>query len=260
MKTFRILFLGDVVGPEAVKVVLSRLWAIRKAENIDFTVVNGENCAPGNGIDRDGASRLLSGGADVITTGNHVFKRFDSDRLLEDEPRILRPANFPPQVSGNGFILAEASGFTVLVINLLGIVDSEPLACPFACADRILAENAGKYDFSLVDFHAEATSEKGAMSFYLDGRVSALIGTHTHVQTCDEHVTSGGTAFITDVGMCGPENSVLGVRPDCIIRRLTLHHPVKFELSDNPIKLSGAIVEIDAVTKKALSIIRSTFL
>ena len=147
MKNFRILFFGDVVGPDATKRLASSLWGLRKKYGADMAIVNGENCAPGNGIDKAGAEMLLSGGADVITTGNHVFKRFEADSLLDDEPGIIRPANYPPQLSGAGFSLCDCGSATVLVINLLGLVDMEPLACPFATADKILAENRGKYDF-----------------------------------------------------------------------------------------------------------------
>ena len=256
MKNFRILFFGDVVGPDATKRLASSLWGLRKKYGADMAIVNGENCAPGNGIDKAGAEMLLSGGADVITTGNHVFKRFEADSLLDDEPGIIRPANYPPQLSGAGFSLCDCGSATVLVINLLGLVDMEPLACPFATADKILAENRGKYDFSIVDFHAEATSEKKAMLFYLDGRVTALVGTHTHVETADETITESGTAYITDVGMCGAEKSVLGVKPECIIRRLTTHHPVKFEVAEGKTVLCGVLIEIDPATGKAVSIKR----
>lgn len=256
MKNFRILFFGDVVGPKSAERLSSSLWGLRKKYNADFVIVNGENCASGNGIDKGGADMLLSGGADTITTGNHVFKRFEADNLLEDEKRIIRPANFPPQLAGAGFSLCEASGLTVLTINLLGIVNMEPLSCPFAAADKILSANAGNYDISIIDFHAEATSEKKALLYYLDGKVTAIIGTHTHVETADETVTENGTAYITDVGMCGSEESVLGVKPECIIKKLTTHHPVKFEIADGKIALHGVLIEIDAESKKAVSIER----
>lgn len=256
MKNFRILFFGDVVGPRAAEKLGSSLWSLRKKYGADMVIVNGENCAPGNGIDKAGADMLLSGGADVITTGNHVFKRFEADTLLDDEPRIIRPANYPPQLAGAGFSLCDCGQATVLVINLLGLIGMEPLACPFATADKILAENKGKYDISVIDFHAEATSEKKALLFYLDGRASALVGTHTHVETADEAVTDNGTAYITDVGMCGAENSVLGVKPECIIRRLTAHHPVKFELADGNLAFCGVLIEFDPSSGKALSIER----
>lgn len=257
MKNFRILFFGDVVGPRAAEKLGSSLWSLRKKYGADMAIVNGENCAPGNGIDKAGADMLLSGGADIITTGNHVFKRFEADTLLNDElRRIIRPANYPPQLAGAGFSLCDCGSATVLVINLLGLVDMEPLACPFATADKILAENKGKYDISVIDFHAEATSEKKALLFYLDGKVSAIVGTHTHVETADETVTESGTAYITDVGMCGAEKSVLGVNPECIIRRLTTHHPVKFEVAEGKPVLCGVLIEIDPSTGKAVSIER----
>lgn len=256
MNNYKVLFLGDVVGPGSTEYVSKRLWKLRKELGADFAVVNGENCAPGNGIDRSGAESLLRGGADVITTGNHVFKRFEAESLLEDEKTILRPANYPDRVAGAGFAMTEAAGKTLLVINLMGIVNMEPIGDPFAKADAILRENEGKYDFSLIDFHAEATSEKAALAFYLDGRVGAVIGTHTHVQTADEKILPGGTAFITDAGMCGPSPSVLGVEPQCIIKKLTLHTPVKFEISDNPTEINGVLLTFDAGSGKATEIKR----
>ena len=256
MKNFRLIFLGDVVGPASVEYVAKNLWKLRKEYDADAAVVNGENCAAGNGIDKDGVSRLISGGADVITTGNHVFKRFEAERLLEDEPRVIRPANYPACVSGSGFSVFDTGTGRLLVINLLGLINMEPLGDPFACADGILKENAGKFDYSFVDFHAEATSEKAALAFYLDGRVGAVAGTHTHVQTADEQILPGGTAFITDVGMCGPKSSVLGVSPECIIKKLTRHTPVKFVLSENRPEINGIAVEFDSNTKKAVDITR----
>lgn len=256
MKNFKVLFLGDVVGPESTEYVAKHLWKLRESYGADVAVVNGENCAAGNGIDRNGAELLLRGGADVITTGNHVFKRFEAESLLEDEKRVLRPANYPDRVAGAGFAMTEAAGRILLVINLMGVVEMEPIGDPFAKADAILRENAGKYDFSLIDFHAEATSEKAALAFYLDGRAGAVIGTHTHVQTADEKILPGGTAFITDAGMCGPSMSVLGVEPKCIIKKLTLHTPVKFEIAKNPTEINGVLTEFDAQSGKAVSIER----
>lgn len=256
MKNFKTIFLGDVVGPAAVEYVAKNLWRLRKDYGADAAVVNGENCAPGNGIDRSGVERLISGGADIITTGNHVFKRFEAERLLEDEKRVLRPANFPSRLAGAGFSICDTGRGRMLVINLLGIVGMEPLEDPFGCADKILKENEGKYDYSIIDFHAEATSEKAALAFYLDGRVGAVLGTHTHVQTADEQIFPKGTAFITDVGMCGPQLSVLGVEPECIIKKLTLHTPVKFVISNNPVKIHGVIVEFDENSGKAVKIER----
>ena len=256
MKNFKLIFLGDVVGPASVEYVAKNLWKLRKEFDVDAAVVNGENCAAGNGIDKEGVLRLISGGADVITTGNHVFKRFEAERLLEDEPAVLRPANFPPCVSGSGFSVIDTAAGRLLVINLLGQINMEPIGDPFACADKILKENEGEYDYSFIDFHAEATSEKAALAFYLDGRVGAVAGTHTHVQTADEQLLPGGTAFITDVGMCGPVQSVLGVSPECIIKKLTRHTPVKFVLSENPPQINGIVIEFDPNTKKAASIKR----
>ena len=254
MKNFKVIFLGDTVGPASVEYVAKNLWKLRKEYDVDAAVVNGENCAAGNGIDKDGVSRLISGGADVVTTGNHVFKRFEAERLLEDEPRVLRPANFPPSVSGSGFSIVDTGRGRLLIINLLGIINMEPLGDPFACADKILKENEGKYDYSFIDFHAEATSEKAALAFYLDGRVGAVAGTHTHVQTADEQILPGGTAFITDVGMCGSMNGVLGIKTECILHKFMIHTPVRFEEAKGDEALHGAVFEIDAASGKCLSV------
>ena len=256
MSNIRILFLGDVVGPNGVDYVCANLPGIIEKEKIGFTIINGENCAKGNGIDGELCSKMIFKGADVVTTGNHAFKRTDSESIFEKNERLLRPANFPSELSGNGYGIFDGNGFSVLVINVLGTVNMEPLSCPFKTTEKILESNAEKYDISVIDFHAEATSEKYALASYLDGKVNAVIGTHTHVQTADEHILPNGTAFITDVGMCGPKESALGVKPECIIKRLMTHTPVKFELSDNPCEINGIIIDVDSNTKKSVGITR----
>lgn len=255
----KLLILGDVSRSASCDYLAEKLWTYRKENEIDFAVVNGENSAEGNGIDKTSAQTLLSAGADVITTGNHAFRRYDAKDLFEKNKNILRPANFPGNVPGDGAVLTEAAGMSILVVNILGIIMMEPLENPFVCADRILKRYEGKYDISILDFHAEATSEKQALSHYLDGRITVFFGTHTHVATADECILPKGTAYITDVGMCGPDFSVLGIKPECIIEKMTTYLPVKFIPSENKITAHGILVEIDKETKKAISIRRIAF-
>lgn len=251
--------LGDVSRSASCDYLAEKLWVYRKENEIDFAVVNGENSAEGNGIDKTSAQTLLSAGADVITTGNHAFRRYDAKDLFEKNKNVLRPANFPGNVPGEGAVLTDAAGISILVVNMLGIVMMEPLENPFVCADRVLKRYEGKYDISILDFHAEATSEKQALSHYLDGRITVFFGTHTHVATADECILPKGTAYITDVGMCGPDFSVLGIKPECIIEKMTTYLPVKFVPSENKVTAHGILVEIDKETKKAVSIRRITF-
>lgn len=258
-KYMKILVLGDVSRSSSCKYVCDKLWRFRKENGIDLAIVNGENSAEQNGIDRASAEMLFSAGADVITTGNHAFKRYEAKGLFEEERMLLRPANYPGSVAGEGAVLTDAAGMTVLVINLLGVVMMDPLENPFFTIEKILKKYEGKYDVSVLDFHAEATSEKQALAHYLDGRITLFFGTHTHVQTADECILPKGTAYITDVGMCGPDFSVLGIKPECIIEKMTTCLPVKFIPSTNKVTAHGIIVEIDRKTKKAVSIERITF-
>lgn len=255
----KILVLGDISRSLSCKYVSERLWKYRKDKGIDLVIVNGENSAEQNGIDRASADMLFSAGADVITTGNHAFKRYEAKTLFEEEKMLLRPANFPGMVPGEGAVLTDAAGMTVLVINLLGVVMMEPLENPFFTVEKILSKYKGQYDISVLDFHAEATSEKQALAHYLDGRITLFFGTHTHVQTADECILPKGTAYITDVGMCGPDFSVLGIKPECIIEKMTTGLPVKFIPSANKVTAHGIIVDIDRKTKKATAIERIAF-
>ncbi len=256
---FRILALGDVSRLSSCVYLKNHLRAFQKAHGVSLTVVNGENSAAQNGIDAESAEMLFSAGADVITTGNHAFKRYEAKALFENNPRILRPANYPPEVPGDGAALIDADGMRILVLNLLGVVEMEPLENPFFAARRLLKRYEGEYDLSVLDFHAEATSEKQALSFALDGALTLFFGTHTHVMTADEQILPRGTAYITDVGMCGPQNSVLGIEPSCIIEKMTTGLPVKFLPSQAPVTAHGVLVEVDRETKKARSIERVTF-
>lgn len=258
-EVFRILALGDVSRSSACNYLTEHLWKIRREKNISFVIINGENSAEGNGIDYKSAKQLFSAGADVITTGNHAFRRYEAKKLFEEEKMILRPGNFPAQVPGDGAVIFEVDGMRILVFNLLGIVMMEPLENPFFAADRILKRYEGIYDVAVLDFHAEATSEKQALAYYLDGKIQLFFGTHTHVATADERILPHGTAYITDVGMCGPENSVIGIESACIIEKLTTGLPVKFIPSENRVHANGIVVDIDRKTKKAVSIERIEF-
>lgn len=257
--TVRMLALGDVVGPGGVSALEARLWRFRREREIDFAVVNGENSAPRNGIDPESAQRILSAGADVITTGNHVWRQKPMHDWLESGEPIVRPANYPSSAPGSGSVIIEVEGFRVLVINVLGVIYLDPLENPFACVDGILARNEGRYDFAVLDIHAEATSEKIALGRYFDGRISAIFGTHTHVQTADEQLLPRGSGYITDLGMCGPDDSVLGVRTDIIIDKLRTSLPARFDFADGAVTLHGAVFDIDTATYRVTRVERVSF-
>lgn len=245
----KIMILGDIVGEAGVKYVSSQLWSIRKREGIDYAIVNAENCSDKNGIDKTGAELLLSSGADVLTTGNHAFRRFEAKELFEQNENILRPANFSGEVAGNGYIIDNICGVKILVVNLLGTAFMHPvLENPFLRIDRLLS-SVGEYDVSIVDIHAESTGEKRALGFYLDGRVTCLFGTHTHVATADEQILPRGTAYITDVGMCGAKQSVLGVVPERIIENMKYGTPTRFEFAREDIEAHGIVLELNEAYK-----------
>lgn len=242
MKEIKIILLGDIMGPASADHVAKKLWSKRRELCADMVIANAENCALGNGINKENCEKLIDGGCDVLTTGNHVFKKPEARTLLEDRDDIVRPANFPPDVPGYGYVIKNMGNFSVLVINVMGVTFMEPLANPFRTVEKILNDNKGKYDISVLDIHAEATSEKRALGFYFDGKIDVIVGTHTHVQTADEQILPRGTAYITDLGMCGPKNSVLGVCPECIIERLTKNMPVRYILSDEEPEAHGILV------------------
>ncbi len=249
MKVLKILAVGDVVRTCGVDYLSGgKLRRLRDALGVQFVIVNGENSSHDNGLSPDSASAILDAGADVITGGNHTLRRKDIAPFLDDHKNVLRPANYPADAPGYGYTITECDGSRVLVISLLGTTFMEPLDSPFKTADHILSETAGRYDFALVDIHAEATSEKLALARYLDGRVAAVFGTHTHVPTADVQVLSGGTGYITDLGMTGSGEGILGVKTENVLHKFLKRTPVYFEPATGLCTGQGAVFTIDPTT------------
>ncbi|MFU0832862.1 MAG: 2',3'-cyclic-nucleotide 2'-phosphodiesterase [Oscillospiraceae bacterium] len=249
-----ILAIGDVVGSIGCRFLRKHLPAIKKIKGIDLVIANGENSADGNGLTPSSARYLFDSGVDVITTGNHSFRRRESYDFYDSCPALLRPANYPASAPGKGFKIIDLGRIQIGVLNLIGTVYMESMESPFDAADRILA--AGVPKITLVDFHAEATGEKRSLAYYLDGRVSAVFGTHTHVQTADESILPNGTGYLSDLGMTGPIHSVLGVKPELVIHKMRTKMPVRFETADGDCKIDGAVISIDEKTGKTISIER----
>ena len=242
----RILFVGDVVGAPGRRAVESRLAALKEELGVSFCVLNGENAADGVGITPKLAGRLLEAGADVITLGNHTWRRGGIGEYLEASDRVIRPANFSRSVPGRGLTVQPAAdGTPVAVINVLGSLFLSPAVGMFELVDELVDAAQERAQIVLVDVHAEATSEKVALSRWLDGRVTAVFGTHTHVQTSDARVQPGGTAAITDVGMTGPHDSVIGVKADLAIHRMRTGMPVRFETAEGGVRIEGAVVDCE---------------
>ena len=230
--SIRILMIGDVVGRPGRRAVIDNVPGLVRDERINLTIANGENAAGGNGITREVAGELFSAGVEVITMGNHVWNKKEIYNLISREERIIRPCNYPPGAPGAGYGRYETkNGIKVGVINLSGRVFMPDLDCPFRKADEVLPVLRDWSNIILLDFHAEATSEKIAMAYHLEGKVSAVCGTHTHVQTADERVLPGGTAFITDLGMTGPMDSVIGVKKEAVLEKFITQIPKKFEVA-----------------------------
>jgi hypothetical protein len=253
----KILFFGDVVGKPGRRAVARRAAALAGDEGAELLVANCENSAGGIGVDPGTARELLAAGVHVLTSGNHVWQKREIYGYLESSDRLLRPANFAPGVPGRGWSVYETEkGTPVAIVNLIGRVFMGPADCPFRAADAILEKIGDRARVIFVDMHAEATSEKTAMGRYLDGRVSAVVGSHTHVQTADETVLAGGTAYITDAGMCGPNDSVIGMRTDQVVKRFLDQMPVRFEVGSGAALLQGVIVDVDEATGRARGIRR----
>ena len=253
----KVIIIGDVVGKPGRNVLTATLKGLKEQYEAEFVVANVENAAEGAGLVPRVGDEILGAGVDVMTSGNHIFDKKDVIQYIENQPRLLRPANYAPDAPGRGLWLGSTtSGTQVAVINIQGRVFMPPTDCPFRTADRLLAEIGKRASVIIVDHHAEATSEKLAMGRYLDGRVSSVIGTHTHVQTADEQLLPGGTAYITDLGMTGPYDSIIGVESQLVISRFVRGLPTRYQTAvENP-QLHGVVVEIDERSGKAVSIIR----
>lgn len=253
----KVLFIGDIVGKTGRKALREGLPDLVNKLKIDFVIANVENAAGGFGITRTVAEEIFLFGVDVFTSGNHVWDKKEAVTYITKENRLLRPANYPADVPGHGSIVMKTlSGEKIGILNLAGRVFMQPLDCPFKAAERELVQLQKETNIIFVDFHGEATSEKSAIGWFLDGRVSAVIGTHTHVQTADEKILPGGTAFITDAGMTGPADSIIGVKKEQIIDKFLTHIPVRFETAKGEPILSGVVVEVNPKTGKSKSIQR----
>jgi metallophosphoesterase (TIGR00282 family) len=256
----RILFLGDVVGPPGLERIRQALPGVITTESLDLVIANGENAANGSGITPRQYRQLRAAGVDAVTLGDHIYRRMEILAALENEDRICKPANFPPAAPGRDFILVPArDGTPVGVVSLLGRTFMRPVDCPFLAADRVLAEVSAHAKCIVVDVHAEATADKYLLGHHLKGRVSAVLGTHTHVPTADEHIMAGGTAYITDVGMCGPHDSILGRRIDRVLPTTIDFIPSMFEVASGDVRLNGVILDVDPATGRAESIRRYCF-
>ncbi len=252
-----ILFLGDIVGEPGRSTVIAQLATLKERHAVDFVIVNGENAAGGRGITSRITIDLLRAGASVITTGDHVWDQKDLAHFIDSEPRLLRPINYPAGAPGNGAIVLETAKGKVGVINVQARTFMQPiLENPFKALDEAVEQMRAETKVIFVDAHGETTSEKIAFGRFLDGRVSAVIGTHTHVQTADEQIFPGGTAFLCDAGMCGPSESILGRAIHPIIDRFISNIPAPFPVAKGPVRLCGAVVQIDEETGRALSITR----
>lgn len=246
---------GDVVGEPGLQRLQDDLPSLIVQYQADFVIVNGENVYEGKGIRPAEAETIFRAGAHVITSGNHIWERWQSKDVMANNRNVLRPLNYPRGNVGCGYVVQTLpSGERIAVVNLQGRTYMQPIDCPFQTADWVVEKLRGDVDIIIVDFHAEATAEKMALAWHLDGRVSAVLGTHTHVQTNDARILTGGTAFLTDVGMTGPYDSVIGMKKDVAIKRFMLQTPHKFEMAEGDTRLSAVYLEVDATDGKAYRI------
>ena len=252
----KILFVGDIFGRPGKQAASQIIPRLIQERGIDFCIANGENAAGGFGLTESTAQKLFSYGVDIITSGNHIWDRREVETLLTQSDRVLRPANYPPGVPGHGFTVITKGDYSVGVINLLGRIFMPPVDCPFRAADAIVDQVRDITNIIVVDFHAEGTSEKIGLGWYLDGRVSAVLGTHTHVMTADERVLPKGTAYITDAGMTGPHDSVIGVRIEQSLSRLMKQIPVRFSPAEENLTFNGVIVDVNETSGQSRSIER----
>ena len=253
----RILFLGDIVGRPGYMAVTERLSEIRDQESVDFIVANAENAADGSGLTVRQFRGLVAAGVDVITMGDHVYRKLELKPVLETDPRIVKPANYPDAAPGRPWtVVRSRSGVPVAVLSLMGRVFMRPVDCPFQAADRYLAEIPAEVKVRIVDVHAEATSDKQTLARYLDGRVTAVLGTHTHVPTADAGLLAGGTAYQTDVGMTGPYDGVIGRAFDRVLATTVTFEPTHFHVATGDVRICGALVDVDPETGLATAIRR----
>jgi metallophosphoesterase (TIGR00282 family) len=253
----RFLLIGDIVGKPGERIVTRAVPGLRKREGLDLVVANAENAADGSGLSPSIYRKLVAAGIDAITLGDHIYRRSEIAAVLNSESNIIKPANFPAAAPGKGWCVVKAAdGTPVAIISLLGRVFMRPVDCPWQAIDRVLAEIPAEVKVRLVDFHAEATSDKQVMGRYLDGRVTAVLGTHTHVTTADEQIFRLGTAFQCDVGMTGPHESILGRRIDRVTETTITFQPTQFDVAEDDVRLCGTIVEADPATGHAIGIRR----
>jgi 2',3'-cyclic-nucleotide 2'-phosphodiesterase len=256
----RVLAVGDAIGRPGRLALKKVLPAWKKEGRADCIIANGENSAGGRGVTLETARDFFDAGVDVITTGNHVWDNKDIFKFIDDEPRILRPANYPMGMDipgrGCGVFTCPSTGFKIGVMNLMGRVHMEPLECPFRCARTHLQQLREQTNIIFVDFHAEATSEKVAMGWFLDGQVTCVFGTHTHVPTADERLLHHGTAFICDIGMSGSYDSIIGVKMEPVLNRFLTGIPARHEVAEENVKVSGILVTVDPLSGRALAIER----
>lgn len=254
----RILAIGDIVGEDGREYVYNNLSKIKAKYKIDFCIANGENTASPNGITKNIADTLINRGVDVITLGNHTFDNKEVFSVLDDNPNVIRPLNYPSEFEGNGYVIQDLGYAQVGVINLIGRVNMPPADCPFHAVEKALKEIDA--NIIIVDMHADATSERLAMGHFLDGKVSAVFGTHTHIQTADERILSGGTGFIADLGMTGVEDSVIGVKKEIIINHFYQSGKrFRFEKAEGVVWFHGCIFEVDHKTGKTIAVERLRF-
>ncbi|NLD50694.1 MAG: TIGR00282 family metallophosphoesterase [Clostridiaceae bacterium] len=251
-----VLFIGDIVGNPGRKAAKEMIQKLKKEMNIDFCIANGENSAGGSGITYVVAQELYKCGIHAITLGNHTWSKREITNFIDSDTRIVRPANYPAELPGKGSAIINGEKAKIGVVNLLGRVYMDSVDCPFKAAEREIEHLKSFVKVVLVDMHAEATSEKSAMAWHLDGRVSCVLGTHTHVQTADERILPCGTAYISDVGMTGPYDGIIGVNRDIVIEKFITHMPLKFEIAHGPVQFNAVYLEIDEKTGKTLSIQR----
>ncbi|MBO8127277.1 MAG: TIGR00282 family metallophosphoesterase [Firmicutes bacterium] len=256
MSKFRVLFIGDIVGRPGRRGVRTELPALKEQYKLDLVIANVENAAGGFGITKKVAEELHAAGIDLMTSGNHIWDKKDSYQFIDECPYLIRPANYPPGVPGRGYLLHETPQCKVGLLNLSGRVFLTGTDDPFRVAHDLIENKLQEADLIIVDFHAEATAEKVALGWFLDGRVSAVLGTHTHIQTADNRVLEQGTAYITDVGMTGPFNSILGMKRSTIINKFLNQMPTRFEVEKGPYTLQGVVITFDLNSAQAETIER----